>query len=59
MAFNPANFIAVPLLVGIGASFGLQVVARAWEEGAGFGGDCDLHGGDERGGLTGALLVVL
>ncbi len=33
MAFNPANFIAVPLLVGIGASFGLQVVARAWEEG--------------------------
>jgi predicted RND superfamily exporter protein len=34
ISFNPANFIALPMLVGIGASFGMQVVARAWEEGA-------------------------
>ncbi|MEW6284378.1 MAG: MMPL family transporter, partial [Candidatus Eremiobacterota bacterium] len=26
MNFNPANFIALPMLVGIGASFGIQVV---------------------------------
>lgn len=34
MAFNPANFVAVPMLLGIGSVFGLQSVLRMKELGS-------------------------